>query len=143
MQHLATMLNGCPHAGDGRNNIASGWAPRKRDVYEEKWAVKTENKYNDKDPMSWYVGVTNYLIGRNPEVEKWLEWVENKGDIEIDLEMVIKAQGNTEDGGLMMDMIPTAVSQDIWAFLNLNLTGEPVHVLGMSLVLMAQKHGAG
>ena len=76
--------------------------------------------YEDKEPHKWYGTTRSNLIGRNPVLDPIFGWFEKQGERVI---LKKEAPGLREVPGLMTDLEPQQVSEQLWSFLNLDTVG--------------------
>ena len=78
-------------------------------LYDEKFTTNTVNFYNPKDVQGWLIKLRNYVAGRTPEIDGFLDWVEVQTE-PIDTTMLANS-------GVCMDKEPVDVSRQLWAML--------------------------
>ena len=67
----------------------------------------------------WWRTTRNYMIDKSSDLLTLLKWAEDQMDDTI-TNTAVKALGPT----LMLNEDPSVMSRHVWAYLNLNLTGE-------------------
>ena len=94
-------------------------------MFGEKIAQSTQMTYSDDDTKNaqWVKTVRNYLSGRSWEMHQLLLWAESlqKQVITLmDIQNLEMANTYMED----IDFSPMRATSELWAFLNLNVTGH-------------------
>ena len=49
-------------------------------IYEEKIATMSERRYNENNPVGWKLLTRNYWVGRVPDMQVLLRWIEEHSD---------------------------------------------------------------
>ena len=106
----STPAHGGPAYGGG-SGVTTGPDGRWR-LYDEKWMLSGEGKYNASKAQTWLKDVKDYLAGRTSDMDALLNWVEKQED-----EIV-----GEESGGGSAPMVCFApsvkeVSRQLWALL--------------------------
>ena len=98
-----------PMAQSQRDPVAAA----KWRMYDEKWMLSGEGKYNSAKPLSWLKDVRDYIAGRTESMDYLLTWIEGQ-EAEIDVEEV-EASGSAP----MIVDAPSLkeVARQLWAFL--------------------------
>ena len=102
--------------------------PQRLRVFEEKVALLPARMYQDRDPIGWKNMTRNYWVGRNKGMKNFLEWIEgklaasprdpNEQITEDEIDAVCKSCA------LMTNMNLTDASEQMWAYLDINLQGS-------------------
>ena len=67
-------------------NNGNGTHGKELKLYEEKVVMQPDRRYSEKEAVSWKTMTENYFIGRVPDMERFLQWIEEQGDKEIEFE---------------------------------------------------------
>ncbi len=106
----------------GRGNDQPESGAGRRVIFDKKVAQNPHFQFDHNNQEKWMATVKNYLIGERWEMVDLLDWAERFEKTSIE-EHHLKSVGNSDlmqDAGL--DTIQA--SQELWAFLNLNLVGS-------------------
>ena len=99
-----------------------GSSGAKLQLFDDKIATQPARMYDDKKVAAWRKGTMNYFLGRHRHMKTFIKWIEEKGDEEITIELLESMKNGPT--ALMMDSCPVEASEQMWAFLNLNLQGD-------------------
>ena len=93
-----------------------------RIIFEEKVAQNPMNQFTEDGQEKWKKTIRNYMIGKRDEMKNMLNWAESFQKQVISFQNV----ADLRSGGQMTDtgFDPVRASAELWAFLNLNLTGS-------------------
>ena len=98
---------------------------RRLQVFEEKIALTPRRMYNEKDQAGWRITTRNYWVGRTPDMLAFLHWIENHADETITNDELLRVKNGNEIM-LLIDIIDA--SQQMWAYLNINLQGDVIEI---------------
>ena len=104
-------------------NSGNGTNGRELRLYEEKVVMQSERRYSEKDANQWKIMTENYFIGRCPDMARFLAWIVEQADEEIDFDDISKLKMGND---IMVNIDVAEASQQLWAFLDINLTGDAV-----------------
>ena len=80
-------------------------------LYEEKWVLSGEGKYNASRPLTWRKDLVDYMAGRCSDMDSLILWIESQDD-EIDDDCDIGSAPMISHAPSLKE-----VSKQLWAFL--------------------------
>ena len=94
-------------------------------LFDDRVAQVEKMHYKDKSPLTWVKQTRNYLISRVREANTLLQWAVNQGKVQITETMITELRTKGWQGGEMSDLDPVSFSEQLWGFVNLQISPEP------------------